>query len=354
MAFFLTGVTGSLGAFLLRELFEGTAADIVVLIRARNRDHAEERLRQTLEHFPSCRYEDMRGRIRIIVGSVEDHGGLRASLAEFRGSIEQVFHCAAATNFQSDISTCRAHNFMGTRHVVEAAEDCPRLKRIHYIGTTFILGRAAKTLHERDLVFRREFNNYYEQSKYETELFVRERREAGSPIVTYRVGVLMGDCENGTILNFKLFYEAIRLFSKQILGCFPASHSTRHNFVPVDVAARWIFALSRLEDADGPAVFHIVSPNDFRCEELVTRAADFFGYKNPRWVRLTDRAYREMTRTQKLLIAPFIPYFNYRGRVGGEATFDVLRGHGVPVERLPIAYFDRLFQYCLMKGYVKK
>jgi nucleoside-diphosphate-sugar epimerase len=85
-----------------------------------------------------------------------------------------VIHGAADTCFSSSLDKARAANLDGTRRVLDLSSRCPRLKALIALSTVHVAGRRTGTIFEDELHHDAGFVNSYEQSKYETELLLRE------------------------------------------------------------------------------------------------------------------------------------------------------------------------------------
>ena len=162
----------------------------------------------------------------------------------------------------------------------------------------------------------------------------------------------MGDFYTGKISNFRLLYEAIKLFSSGLFDFVPVSLNVEHNLIPVDVAARAIRILTESEKKG--RTYHVISPNNIPCYYLMNKAAKYFGYSNPKWINLTKQILRKYSFVQKEMINPFLPYFNYKGTYTGLLTHSLLKKYSFAIPNINEAYLDRIFKYCDEVGYIKR
>src|SRR5262249_25698255 len=117
----LTGATGFLGAFLLRELLDRTQATVHCLVRAESAALARTRL---LDNLWTLRLGDLpEERIVAVPGDLAEH---RWGLSErdFRAlakEAEAVYHCGAWVNFTYPYPTLKPANVGGTVEALRLA-----------------------------------------------------------------------------------------------------------------------------------------------------------------------------------------------------------------------------------------
>src|SRR5262249_55027962 len=123
MAIFLTGATGYLGSYLVAGLWRGHRDPLNLLVRAKNRQGALERLGQSLPlamEFPEC--QEHLGRARIFQGDLtgRQFGLAEDEYRELVHSTASVLHCAASLNRKSE-KQCLNVNLRGTLEVIQLA-----------------------------------------------------------------------------------------------------------------------------------------------------------------------------------------------------------------------------------------
>lgn len=352
---FITGATGVLGANLMRILLEETDSSLTLLIRAANPDEAERRVINLLKVIcPKDSDHKLLRRIKILPGGVEykNFGLTENIISSASERISEIYHCAAVTDFRIPLEKARRINLEGTRNVLNFSGKCARLRKINYISTSFILGNKDYMLTENDLNLHQRFNNSYEQSKYEAEKLINEYRENGMNISVYRPSIIVGDYATGQIFNFNLFYETLRLFSSGLFETVPVDLRVEYNLVPCDIAARAIYILAT--NGKEGKTYHILSPNNTVCFNIMKEAAEYFGYNNPVWVSPEDFDMKKLTTVQQYLLKPFIPYFNYKGRFSANYTLNVLEENGFSCPLINSEFHTRLFQYCAKVDFIKR
>ena len=117
----LTGATGFIGRFLLRDLLQQNA-DLVVhcVIRADNAEHGFERLRDALQHAEIWD-EEFTLRIRVVVGDIgQARFGLSdADFNDLCQRIDAVYHLAADISLATSYNAIRKLNTLSLHNVLE-------------------------------------------------------------------------------------------------------------------------------------------------------------------------------------------------------------------------------------------
>lgn len=351
---FLTGVTGELGRYFVELFLKHTDKSLCFLVRGNKDFSAQERFRSVLsENLNHEEYKKYSDRFVVFNGdiSLEDFGLNLAQIDFLKKNVTEVLHVAAITGFRLPWDLAYNINVCGTRRLLNFFSKVPSFKHFHYISTAFIIGNKDHQLRECDLDLDQGFNNTYEKSKYEAELEVERFRKMGMKISVYRPSIVIGNYKTGCLSNFKLFFETLKIFSREIFDKIPVDLEVEHNLIPADVAARMIFLL--YNEGTGPRNYHICYPQSIKCFDFMDKAANFFGYKNPKWIPAEDFNASDFTPVQRQMMNPFIPYFSYRGRFSMDVTYKILKRHNFEFPLLDDAFFDRVFTYCDKSNYIK-
>jgi CDP-glucose 4,6-dehydratase len=181
---FVTGATGFLGSWLVKELY-AQGAKIVVLIR----DCAPQSM------FVSEGWLD---RIPAVYGSLADRDLLRRTLCEYE--VDTIFHLGAQTlvgvGKADPVGTLEA-NVRGTWNLLEAARQTSRVKQIVVASSDKAYGTSAELPYRETHPLQGEYP--YDVSKSCTDLICRMYA------ITYRLPVAITRCGNlfgGGDLNF--------------------------------------------------------------------------------------------------------------------------------------------------------
>jgi thioester reductase-like protein len=268
----LTGATGFLGAYLLRELLDRTEAQICCLVRADNEQAARFRLRQNLIDYGLWRDQDA-PRIYLVLG---DLGRPLLGLGEDRfaalaSDVDVVYHNGAWLNFVHPYQGLKSVNVDGTREVLRLACQS-RAKPVHYVSTAGVFYGAAydgRSIGEAEPLDHPDgLELGYLQSKWVAEQLVWEAAQRGLAVSVYRPGWIFGDSRSGRANDEDFFGRLVR-------GCIQLGKAPRVGYrwhgAPVDDVARAIVTLATglgPSDRAGRA-FHLSGPNAVPWERLV-------------------------------------------------------------------------------------
>ncbi|MFD0021695.1 amino acid adenylation domain-containing protein [Streptomyces sp. NPDC058382] len=259
----LTGASGFLGAFLLRDLIETTDGPVDCLVRAGNEHRAAHRLRANLERYGLWhpRYADL---IRAVPGDLAAPGlglssGERAALARRLGP---VVHNGARVNFAATYGELRDPNVAGTEELLRLLADSAS-PGMHYISTTGVYAPAQGpdpvTITESTPTGpAAELPDGYAQSKWVAEGLLGLARDRGLPVTVHRPGRISGDTATGACQDRDLLWQLVK-------GCLQAEAvpdlpygST--DWVPVDYVSAAVVALA-LSGPTGTSTYHLTNPD---------------------------------------------------------------------------------------------
>jgi amino acid adenylation domain-containing protein/thioester reductase-like protein len=275
---FLTGATGFLGAFLLRELLEQTEADVYCLTRAANAGDALRRIRAGLESYRL--WDDSFGaRIVPVVGDLSAPllGLSPERFEELAAETEVIYHNAARVHFLLPYQALRAANVGGTHEVLRLAAR-RRVKPLHYVSTIGVFPHRPgdRPAAEQDTPPARGIAGGYNQSKWVAERLVTLAGQRGLPVAVYRPGRVAWDSRTGAANPDDALSGLVRLLigsgTVPRLGEAPAIA----DITPVDFVSAAVVRLSLRPTSLGRA-FHLLNPRpaDLR---LLLQALREFGY----------------------------------------------------------------------------
>lgn len=243
----LTGATGLLGGYLLRDLLR-SGHRLAVLVRPNRHESARQRVERLLSHWESQTGEIL-PRPVVLSGDLTEPD-LSLSTEDFRW-IERhcrgIIHNAASLTFHS---TGRENepwrsNVGGTRNVLELCAQTG-MREFHHVSTAYVCGLRDGRVLESELNVGQAWGNDYERSKVESETMVRQADFLDPPTI-YRPSIILGDSRTGYTSTFHGFYSMVRLahtlVSRMVLGSTDArmviralnlQGHERKNFVPVD------------------------------------------------------------------------------------------------------------------------
>lgn len=345
-AILLTGITGSVGAWLAGEALRH-GRRVIALMRGSDPAEARWRLDTVLTTVGLSELSD---RVSIVLGDIEQEGlGVNGSGAVLRAA-NLVIHCAGCTELQAEPARLHRINVEGTRRVLQLAEELG--SDVVHVSTAYVAGRCIGTAREGELNPRREFNNPYERSKAQGEALVESwRRRTGRRVTILRPSVVLGDSCNGRKIGFNTIYPIMRAFD--LVAVHARGHPLRvladpgatKNFIPVDYFAQTAWRL--VESCTG-GTYHVTHPEPMTFARLKDIFTELFGICGLSIVDEMDFKQHPPTDAERLLLAANVAYLPY---VMGEPRFDrthteVALGSRAPrVPALDLPFFDRLLQF---------
>jgi len=346
-----------LGRYLLREILSDEDIIATVLVRSKRGLNASQRFESVLKYLYGGKYKTMSSRVRVIEGEVDSpmlglDSKTKQTLAK---EIDEIYHSAAIAEFRIPLDIIRKSNVEGTKNLLEFALECKktgRLRRANHISTSYVAGICAGTFRESDLDIGQGFNNTYEQSKFEAELLANEYRKKGLEINIFRPSILIGESSTGKTNNFKMFYQPLHFFNYEIFDAIPANRDAKENLISVDVVTKQIWLIANMKDSVNKT-FHIVNPSPITAGHFIDIASDFFGFHKPEFVPVENFDMRKLSNVQRLLIEPFIPYFNYNISFDRSNTDKWLNKISYECPIVDDETLIRLFKFCAESGYIK-
>ncbi|HEY6320525.1 MAG TPA: thioester reductase domain-containing protein, partial [Thermoanaerobaculia bacterium] len=315
----LTGASGFLGAFLLRELLARTRARVHCLVRAESPAAAAARIRANLE---ARRLWDgsLAPRIVAVPGDLsEPRWGLgEQAFRDLAGQVEAVYHCGAWVNFTYPYRALAPANVLGTQEALRLAA-AVRPKPFHFISTLAVFApssfdAAGVGLEDAGLHAPEGLVTGYAQSKWVAEKLIGIARRRGLRAAIYRPGVIGGDSRTGIGSTRDLVWNFLKACVQ--LAAAPAMEGP-FDPLPVDYLSRAIVELSlRGENLD--QAFHLFNLRSLPWSEVFATARSF-GYDLaalplPDW---RQRLATVLAGTSENALRPFWPLLRDAGR--GEA-----------------------------------
>ncbi|WP_312866545.1 thioester reductase domain-containing protein [Streptomyces boluensis] len=254
----LTGATGFLGAFLLRDLLRDTRGRVHCLVRAADAADGLRRLRENLEWYQVWDEADAH-RIEVVVGDLAEP---RLGLAEdafdaLARTVDVVYHAGATVHWLRPYTSLRAANVTGTEEVLRLAAR-HRTVPVHYLSTTGVFagelagGDPLKVTDPTGPV--EALPSGYLQSKWVAEQLVGLARERGLPVSVYRVDVISGDQVNGACQTRDFVWLSLRGLIQA--GAVPTGLVGKVHLTPVDYVSAAVVALSKQPDT-ASGTFHL-------------------------------------------------------------------------------------------------
>jgi nucleoside-diphosphate-sugar epimerase len=345
----LTGATGFLGRYLLRELL-ASGRRVAVLVRDAGSLSAEERVRALMSQ-----QHDRPANPVVLAGDV-CVPGLGLSIA---GRIWLARHCARVVHAAADVSLRRTllsdpwqTNAEGTQRVLDLCANLG-IGELHQVSTAFVCGDRAGPVREDELDQGQAFHNDYERSKFEAERRVRAARNVRATV--YRPSVIVGDSRTGCTSSYHGFYRFLELGSRLATPPAPASSSVPaagvpgrrvlplrlpftgdepRNLVPVDWVARAIVSLVDQPHWHG-RTYHLTARTPVLVRDVKEVAEEVLGIDGVRWAE--PGAAEAPTRLEEVFREQLGEYWPY---LSGDPAFDC-RNTLAALPRLPVPHVDR-------------
>ena len=347
---FFTGFPGFLGSALLpRILKRAPGAEGVCLVQPKFADAARRRAAEIMADDPT-----LEGRIRIVDGDITqpDLGpGEALGLTE---DVVEIFHLAAVYDLSVGRELAMAVNVAGTRHMLDFARACPRLRRFQYVSTCYVSGRYPGVFTEEHLEEGQRFNNFYEETKYLAEVEVQRAMRSGLPATIYRPAVVVGDSRTGATQKYDGPYFVIQWLLRQprlaVLPVVGDATQYEFNVVPSDYVISAIEYLSAREDASG-AVYHLADPDPLTVDGTIDLLAAVTGrrvIRVPLPLSVAKAAIDWVPGVYALMRIPSsaVDYFVHPARYGTARTQAALAEGGIRCPHLA-DYAERLVAFLL-------
>ncbi|MDC9588447.1 amino acid adenylation domain-containing protein [Xenorhabdus sp. XENO-10] len=265
----LTGATGFLGAFLLRDLLSQTEINqVTCLVRAHNNDLALLRVKNNLKQYDLWKDEFL-SKLQVLASDLEKPQLALSQQIYEKLSVEcdVIFHLAAHVNYIQPYSSHYSGNVLGTLNVLHFAVS-KKTKPLHYVSTLSVFGpvklcSSVTRIYENDDIMPYldglQYDSGYSQSQWVVERIIWQARDRGIPLAVYRPGFIMGDSLTGAS-NPKDF------ISRLVQGCininaYPLLINQRQEFVPVNYVSQALLNISMDNHRLGKA-YHLGTPNN--------------------------------------------------------------------------------------------
>jgi thioester reductase-like protein len=213
----LTGATGLLGSYLLRDGLR--AGDrMAALVRPKRTVSASQRIDSILPPHKGNGHLGGNGNGRIarpIVLSgdlTQDDLNLDGTSIDWISrNCHSVIHNAASLQFQGPDRSGEPWrtNVEGTRRVLNLCRTVG-IRDFHYVSTAYVCGLRSGHVMEDELDVGQEMGNDYERSKLESERMVREATFFDS-VTIYRPAIIVGDSQTGETTGYHGFYAVLKL-----------------------------------------------------------------------------------------------------------------------------------------------
>ncbi|MDZ4657543.1 MAG: SDR family oxidoreductase [Bythopirellula sp.] len=266
----LTGSTGLVGQYLVRELLE-LGLDLVVVVRGSKLESAAERFDSVMRRWEAevgyalPRPVVMEGNLCLpgLGVSPEDRQWISKNC-------DTVIHVGASMVFREDQhGEPFRTNVGGVENLLQFCQEA-RLRRFHHVSTAYICGLREGRVFESEVDLGQELGNVYEQSKLQAEKLVRQA-DFLEKLTIYRPASVVGDYRTGFVTTTHGFYLPLQLahivadkiyvgdMNERFMGLLGLRGNEGKNLVPVDWLAKAIATIFTRPDLHGQT-YHLASP----------------------------------------------------------------------------------------------
>jgi amino acid adenylation domain-containing protein/thioester reductase-like protein len=228
----ITGATGYVGSYLLRELCRDSQRRITALVRGKDVTAARARLGAVLcDYFGADTGEALLNdpRLTVLAGDLrrDDLGLASADYEQLSTTMRAIFHCAANVNHYGHYSEFHQTNVVATERLLKLAAGCSQGPAdFHLISTTSVVPKPPEqSFHlftEFDSVPDEPNSNYYIRTKQEAERRVVAARSYLSNACIHRIGNVVFASDGTTLqrnIKDNAFFRQVAAYCQ--LGAVP-------------------------------------------------------------------------------------------------------------------------------------
>lgn len=367
----ITGATGLLGAYVLRDLLlDGRG--LAVIARGSRRQTAADRIEEIVAHWETTLGKPLPRPVVLDGDLTRPRCGLDANAIEWvAANCDEVLNNAASLTFRGGDRAAEPWrtNVGGTREVLALAR-AAGIGHLHHVSTAYVCGLRTGTVHEDDLEVGQGFGNDYERSKVEAEEMVRAAtRSAGGfldSVTVYRPSIIVGDSSTGWTSTYHGLFAALRLghtlltrvvkgttSGPALLRLIGVADGDTKNFVPVDWVSAVIAHAVQMPAARG-RTYHLTHPEPLSMDaigRLIQEAVETYSQSaSPDDPDLCDEGwFAEMLSTQLDI---------YRSYLRNDPTFDrtateAITAH-LPCPALDMANLMKMARFAIEHDFGRK
>ncbi|MFO0562398.1 MAG: SDR family oxidoreductase [Polyangiales bacterium] len=289
----VTGGTGFVGSHFLYRALE-RKLELLALARGADAAAARGRLEKAVHDAAASYYEAVdsslfAGLVGVAAGDITaPRCGVDDDwLARWRGRVSEVWHIAASVEFEErKAASIRQQNVDGTDNALELARALGA-SRFIYVSTAYTAGKICGDVPSTRHPGPRQFNNCYEQSKWEAEELVARRAPAlGLSYAIVRPSIVVGPSTTkrtgGTETGIYGFLRELRRI-KRLLSesgeqiAIKGDPDSELNLIPVDKVVDEMLALRAEGIGESGAVHHLTATGGPKVGPAIAVACEVAG-----------------------------------------------------------------------------
>ncbi len=292
----VTGATGLLGAYLVRDLLLD-GRNLAVVVRRSRKQTAAARVEAIVVHWEETLGKRLPRPVVLEGDLTQPLCGLDPAARRWVGEhCDELLNNAASLTFRGSDREAEPWrtNVNGTSQMLALAQETG-LRHVHHVSTAYVCGLRSGVVKEDDLDVGQTFGNDYERTKVEGEKLVHAAVcTAGGFLDTatiYRPSIIVGDSSTGWTSTYHGLFAALRLghtlltkvtkgttSGPALLGLIGVALHDTKNFVPVDWVSAAIAHAIQTPSARG-ATYHLTHPEPLSMDlvgRLVQQAVESY------------------------------------------------------------------------------
>ncbi|RFU30750.1 hypothetical protein B7463_g5578, partial [Scytalidium lignicola] len=295
LTIFLTGATGFLGSYLIKEILGRTRSSIRLIVHVRGaKDSAGAlgRVQRSLQGYGLWK-DEWSTRLSCVVGDLSQPqiGIDVASWKSLSEEVDVVIHNGATVHWVKRYQDMMVSNVLSTIDLMKLCNE-GKPKIFSFVSSTSVLdtehyiklsekqtstGQGAIQEDDNMQGSQTGLGTGYGQTKWVSEQLIREAGKRGLRGSILRAGYILGDSETG-VCNLDDFLV------RMLKGCIQLSARPRIintvNAIPVNHVARLVVAASLNPLVNGVHVINVIAHPRLRMSEYLS-ILEYYGYKTP-------------------------------------------------------------------------
>ncbi|GAO52416.1 hypothetical protein G7K_6494-t1 [Saitoella complicata NRRL Y-17804] len=266
---FVTGCTGFLGTFILRQLLRRPSVKVICHVRASTESEARERIVSAAKAALYWK-DEYESRVEFWTGDLAaPRIGLSDELWQrlCAGDVTGIVHNGAAVHWVKPYEALKAPNAVSTRDVVLAAMTSRHVKHV-----VFISGGGQAPLDVEDNETALVAADGYAHGKYVAEGVCQVAHQRGYPVYVVRPGFIVGASDSGVSNTDDFIWRLAKCAIE--MGIYQQDAELWTNMTPVDVVADVI--LHKLSNAPESLIHTINQEVSFDGWYEVMKAAGYY------------------------------------------------------------------------------